>query len=76
MKLNLETRYNVFDELEYKYIDTWVVFEGKEPKEEIKRSEVSCIEIRVGQSGDISVWYGMENDDLVYSDCVVRCLNE
>ena len=76
MKLNLESRYNIFDEVEYKHIDIWAVFDGKEPKEEIRRSTISFVEIQVGSEGCISVKYGMDNEDLVYSDCIVNCLNE
>ena len=48
MKLNLETRYSIFDEIEYKKIDVWAIFEGREPKEEVKVSTISFIEIQVG----------------------------
>ena len=76
MKLNLETRYSIFDEIEYKKIDVWAIFEGREPKEEVKVSTISFIEIQVGQDGHISVKYGMDNEDLVCSDAIIRCLNE
>ena len=76
MKLNLETRYSIFDEIEYKKIDVWAIFEGREPKEEVKVSTISFIEIQVGSEGYISVKYGMDNEELVCSDCIIKCLNE
>ena len=76
MKLSLDTRYNIFDEVEYKYVDVWEIFDGEEPKEKIKRSAITFIEIQVGSSGYISVKYGMDNEDLVCSDAIISCLNE
>lgn len=29
MKLNLETRYSIFDEVEYKKVDTFAIFEDE-----------------------------------------------
>lgn len=72
MKLNLETRYSIFDEVEYKRVDTFAIFEDGEPKEEIIRSKIMTIDIRVGQYGNIYVSYGMENEDTVCSDCIIR----
>lgn len=72
MKLNLETRYSIFDEVEYKKVDTFAIFEDGEPKEEIVRSKITTIEIQVGQYGNIYVSYGMENEDTVCSDCIIR----
>ena len=76
MRLSLETRYNVYDDVEYKKIDTFAIFENGEPKEEIKRGEISFVEIQVGQEGHVSVKYGIDNEDMVCSDCIIKCLNE
>lgn len=72
MKLNLETRYSIFDEVEYKKVDTFAIFEDGEPKEEIIQSKITTIDIEVGQYGNIYVSYGMENEDTVCSDCIIR----
>lgn len=72
MKLNLETRYSIFDEVEYKKVDTFAIIEGDKPKEEIKQSSITSIDIQVGHFGDIYVKYGMKNEDVVCSDCIIR----
>lgn len=72
MKLNLETKYNIYDEVEYKKIDTFAIFEDGEPKEEIKQSKITTITMQVGTYGDIYVSYGMDNEDTVCSDCIIR----
>ena len=74
MNLNLETNYNIFDEVRYKKIDTFAIFEDGEPKEEIKESKITTIDIQIGQYGTIHVFYGMENEDIAYSDCIIEVL--
>ena len=74
MKLNLEAKYDIFDEVRYKYIDTFAIFDNIEPKEEIRESKITTIDIQVGMYGNIYVKYGMENEDEVCSDCIIEVL--
>ncbi|MCC0678236.1 MULTISPECIES: hypothetical protein [unclassified Clostridioides] len=71
MKLNLETKYNIFQEVEYKTINTSGIFVEGESREVIKKSRIITIDIQIGQYEDICVIYGMENDDFVCSDCII-----
>ncbi|MGL5717016.1 MAG: hypothetical protein ACRCX2_28630 [Paraclostridium sp.] len=74
MKLQLETKYNIFDEVKYKKIDTFAVFENGDSKEDIKNGKITTIDIQVGMYGNIYVNYGMENEDTVCSDCIIDIL--
>lgn len=74
MRLVLDTEYNIFDEVRYKKMDIFAIFDNVEPKEEIKDSKITTIDIQVGQFGDIYVSYGMENEDTVCSDCIIEVL--
>lgn len=71
MKLNIETKLNIFDEVKYKKVDVFSIFDNKEPKEIIKKSRVYTIDIQVGSYGDIHISYGMENGDVVSSECIL-----
>lgn len=74
MKLNLETKYNIFDEVRYKKMDTFLNIEIGECKEEIIESRITTIDIQVGTYGNICVEYGMENEDTVCSDSIIEVL--
>ena len=67
MKLNLETKYNIFDEVRYKKMDTFLNIE-------IIESRITTIDIQVGTYGNICVEYGMENEDTVCSDSIIEVL--
>ena len=76
MKLNLETRYNVLDEVEYKMLDISVNIENKKPFVKIEKDVISFVDIQAHRDGRIYVAYGMENGDMICSDAIIRCLNE
>lgn len=71
MKLNLETKYNIHEIVKYKRVDTFGIFEAKEPAEEIKESEITAIEIQVGYNGTLYIQYILENEDVVCSDAII-----
>lgn len=72
MKLNLETKYDILDKVEYKSIGTFAVLEDGELKKETKQSQITTIDIQVGQLGNTYVSYGMKNGDKVCSDYIIR----
>lgn len=71
MKLTLETKYNIHEIVKYKRVDTFDIFESKEPTEEIKESKITAIEIQVGYEGSLYVQYVLENEDVVCSDAII-----
>lgn len=75
MKLNLETKYNIHDVVEYKRVDTFAFLEGKEPQEEIIQSEIETIDIQVGTYGNIYVRYGLKNEDETCADCITKLIS-
>lgn len=74
MKLTLETKYNIYDKVKYKRIDTFAIFECGECKEEIKEDEIRSININIARDGDLYVSYIMNNEDEVCSDCIIGVL--
>lgn len=76
MKLNLETKYNIYDKVRYKKIDTFAIFECGECKEEIKEDKIVAINIDVTQDGNLYVRYIMNNEDEVCYDCIIGELIE
>ena len=76
MKLSLETRYNVLDEVEYKMLDISAKVENGEPLVKIEKDVISFVDIQAHRDGRIYVAYGMENGDIICSDAIIKCLNE
>lgn len=76
MKLTLETKYNIHEIVKYKRVDTFGIFESKEPAEEIKESKITGIEIQVGTYGDLYIQYILENEDTVCSDAIIDAHRE
>lgn len=74
MRIVIDTEFNIYDEVRYKKIDTFAIFEDGEQKEEIKESKIITVDIQVGQYGEIYVRYGLENEDTVCTDCILEVL--
>lgn len=74
MKLTLETKYNIYDKVKYKRVDTFAIFELGECKEQIKENEIKSININVSRDGELYVSYIMDNEDEVCSDCIIGVL--
>lgn len=74
MKINIDTKFDIFDEVRYKKLDVFTILDGKEPKEEIKQSQIVAIDVQVGKFDQPYIYYLMDNEDRICGDFILETL--
>ena len=74
MKIAVDTKYSIFDEVKYKKLDIFAILEDGEPREEIKQSKIVAVDIQISQLGEAYVHYLMDNEDRICGDFIIEVL--